>query len=213
MINSFGANSTLAGVQGMAGIHSILWASNALIGDAKGPGTVASLTQFACDFLGIRQNNDPQAFIQQMYEELGTDAMSSAIDVPLQELYPFFDLTVGPIADAAKFFPVIPPVKHFDASKLLDAVGNPSYDLTGTFTPGGNHYTYVEAAYPFSQAKLDSLLEVIKKSNIAAELYGTNDVEYETKLANKQNPDAIAAFNPQKLTYLPRKVSPKVKTA
>lgn len=215
MINSFGANSTLTGVQGKAGIHSILWASQNIIGDAKGPGTVASLTQFACDFLGIRQNNDPVAFVQQLFAEVGPDSWTDSLGNLLNLAFPMFDLNAAPnvsIMDTARFFPVIPPVKHFDATKLLDGVGNPSYDLTGTFTPGANHYTYVEGAYPQTQDKLDALLEVIKRSNIGAELYGNNDLEYSTKLKNKQNPMDIAAFNPEKFTYLPRKVAPKAST-
>jgi hypothetical protein len=195
MLNSFGASSTLTGVQSKCGVHSILWASDTLIGPAKGSGAVASITQFAADFLGLRQNNDNNA------------------------MYPFFDnqtpsQTNLNIMLAAKFFPVLFPVREFDASKLLDAVGNPSYDLSGTFTQGSSHYSYVEGVYPFTMDKLNDLLAVIQRSHIGLELFNTDDLILSTKLADNQaGLVATAAVSPEKLTYLPRIVIPRAAPA
>jgi hypothetical protein len=222
MLNSFGANSTLTGVQSRCGLHSILWAGSGLIGDAKGPGTVASITQFAADFLGLRQNNDPRAIVQELYEELTNgqayDVAGAGVPDILSAIYPMFDLAnpaVNPIdlLGMAEYFPILFPVRDFDASKMLDAVGNPSYDLTGTFTPGASHYSYVEGCYPFTMDKLNDLVAVIQRSHLALELYGTDDVVLTTKLADNQDLLSIANSAPEKLSYLPRSVIPRASAA
>ena len=207
---SFGANSTLTGVEGKAGIAGVLWASSELIGDAKGSGLVQNITQFAADFLGIRQTNDPQAIINELIEAYMSP--NAAIDMGIVKSYPFFNgasaaIPVKPM-DCAVVFPVITPIPDFDASKLLDGFGQPSYDLTGTFT--GNHYSYVWGCYPFSQAKLADLLGVVQRSHLGMEMFGTDDLELMTKLSKKNDPAEVAAYAARKFTYLPRKVAPKV---
>lgn len=216
MLNSFGANATVTGVQSKAGIHCILWAGSGLQASVAGPGTVASLTQFAADFLGLRQNNDPRSIVQELFSEMtdGKVIDTNGVTDYNNNLYPFFDLqtpaiTALDLLSSAEFFPVLFPVREFDASKLLDAVGNPSYDLTGTFTPGANHYSYVEAVYPFTGDKLNDLLAVIQRAHLGLELYGTDDLEMTTKLADAQNLMSVAVNDPTKLTYLPRLVVPK----
>jgi hypothetical protein len=208
-VQSFGANSTLTGVQSKAGVHSMLWASSDLIGNAAGSGHVADITQFAADFLGLRQNNDPRSIVQEMFAEL-TDG--KVIDVGGlsydASLYPFFDVlsplvTTADIMSMAEFFPILYPVRNFDASKLLDAVGNPSYDLTGVFA-GPNHYTYVDACYPFTGDKLNDLLAVIQRNHIGLEMFGSDDLVLDTKMADSSNPMKTVAEDPSKLTYLPR---------
>jgi hypothetical protein len=220
MLNSFGANSTLTGVQSKAGIHSILWAGSGLQAACAGPGTVASITQFAADFLGLRQNNDPRAIVQELFSELTDGKVIDTAGVYNQDnaLYPFFDLqhpalTGLDLLSSAEFFPVMFPVRNFDASKLLDAVGNPSYDLTGTFTPGANHYSYVEACYPLTMEKINDLVAVIQRSHMGSELYGTDDLIPTTKLADSQNLYDVAVTEPAKLTYLPRLVVPRANPA
>ncbi len=209
MLNSFGASSTLTGVQSKCGVQTILWAGNGLIGSAAGSGAVSSITQFSADFLGLRQNNDPRAIIQELYEEVTDGKLTAGAGLP-QSLYPFFDITATDIVNAAEFFPVLFPVKDFDASKLLDAVGNPSYDMTGTFTPGGTHYSYVEGCYPFTMDKLNDLLAVIQRSHLGLEMYSTDDLILSTKLADGQNLlDIAASKDAYKLTYLPRVVVPR----
>jgi hypothetical protein len=221
-IQSFGAASTLTGVQSKCGVHAILWASNALIGDAKGPGTVASLTQFAADFLGLRQNNDPRAIVQQLFSEL-TDGQflpyGGAVEDHNNPLYPFFDIGLPAafsdleLMNLSEFFPILFPVREFDASKLLDAVGNPSYDLTGTFTQGASHYTYIEGCYPFTMDKLNDLLAVIQRSHIGLELHGTDDLIMTTKMATEKAAASVLTEDAQKLTYLPRLVIPRATPA
>ena len=221
MLNSFGASSTLTGVQSKCGVHSILWASDTLIGPAKGSGAVASITQFAADFLGLRQNNDPEEIVQQLFAELTDGQVIDNYGVTdyNNAMYPFFDnqtpsQTNLNIMLAAKFFPVLFPVREFDASKLLDAVGNPSYDLSGTFTQGSSHYSYVEGVYPFTMDKLNDLLAVIQRSHIGLELFNTDDLILSTKLADNQaGLVATAAVSPEKLTYLPRIVIPRAAPA
>jgi hypothetical protein len=218
-IQSFGANSTLTGVQSKAGVHSLLWASSDLIGNAQGSGHVRDIVQFAADFLGLRQNNDPRAIVQEMFEELSDGQvinMNGADDRP-NPLYPFFDLESPAITDldvmaSAEFFPILYPVRQFDASKLLDAVGNPSYDLTGVFA-GPNHYTYCDAVYPFTGDKLNDLLAVIQRNHIGLELYGTDDLVLSTKMADNSNPMSTVVSDPAKLTYLPRIVLPRANPA
>jgi hypothetical protein len=216
MLNSFGASSTLTGVQSKCGIHSLLWASSHLIGNAAGCGEVASITQFAADFLGLRQNNDPRAIVQEMFAEL-TDGQiidTNGVSDFNNPLYPIFDVqspnvTGIDIMSSAEYFPIMYPVREFDASKLLDAVGNPSYDMTGTFTTGASHYTYMEGCYPFTMDKLNDLLAVIQRSHIGLEMYNTDDMILSTKLADGQDLVTIAATAPEKLTYLPRIVVPR----
>jgi hypothetical protein len=220
-INSFGNASTLTGVLSKAGIGALLWASDSLIGAAKGSGSVASITQFAADFLGIRQNNDPRAIVQQMFAEL-TDGKvvpyASSIEDHNNPLYPLFDIEAetGAYADldvmgSAEFFPIIMPTVDFDASKLLEAVGNPSYDLTGTFTQS-SHYTYMEGCYPFSMDQLNSLLAIIQRSHIGQELYNTDDLVLSTKTADNSDPMGLIG-SPEKLVYLPRIVIPRANPA
>jgi hypothetical protein len=209
---SFGANSTLTGVEGKAGIAGLLWASSELVGDAKGSGLVSSLTQFAADFLGIRQTNDVAGIIQELYDAY-TDA-SAEVHGGNIGAYPFFNGiggTTNPYisASAATVFPVITPIPNFDVSKLLDGAGQPSYDLTGTFT--GNHYSLVWGCYPLSAAKQADLLAVIQRSHIGQEMFGTDDLELMTKLSKKNDPAEIVAYNARKLTYMPKKVAPRVK--
>jgi hypothetical protein len=207
-LNSFGANSTLTGVQAKCGVHSALWASNTLVGSSAGPGTVTSITQFAADFLGIRQTNDPRTLVQQLFNEMIDSNVQAFGTIPY--IYPFFDLAKGgDIMAAAEVFPVLFPVREFDASKLLDAVGNPSYDLTGTFTPGASHYTMVEGVYPFTMDKLNDLLAVIQRGHLGLELFGTDDLILSTKLADGQDLATVAQNSPEKLTYLPRVVVPR----
>jgi len=210
-INSFGAASTLTGVLSKCGIHSILWAGSSLIGSAAGSGTVASITQFSADFLGLRQNNDPRAIVQELFDEItdGRVIDTNGVSDTNNALYPFFDLQAPAAANldvmlSAEFFPVMFPVRDFDASKLLSAVGNPSYDLTGTFTPGSSHYTYVEGCYPFTLNKLGDLTAVVQRSHLALELYGSDDVLLDTKLADNQNVMEVASTEGEKLSYLPR---------
>ena len=209
---SFGANSTLTGVEGKAGIAGLLWASNELIGDAKGSGRVSSLTQFSADFLGIRQTNDVAGNIQELYDAY-TDA-TSGVDASIVGAYPFFDGVGGATnpytaAPSATVFPILTPIPNFDASKLLDGAGQPSYDLTGTFS--GNHYSLVWGCYPLSDAKQADLLAVIQRSHIGQEMFGTDDLELMTKLSKKNDPGEILAYASRKLTYIPKKVVPKVK--
>ena len=222
MLNSFGASSTLTGVQSKAGVHSILWAGDSLVGPAKGSGPVSSITQFAADFLGLRQNNDPTVIVQQLFAEI-TDGKFLPYGAITEDhnnpLYPFFDIQASEgaytdldIMASAEFFPVLFPVKDFDASKLLDAVGNPSYDLTGSFTPNSSHYSYMEAVYPFTIDKLNDLLAVIQRSHLGLEIYNTDDLILSTKMGDagsQANLVATAVSDPQKLTYLPRAVVPK----
>jgi hypothetical protein len=217
MLNSFGASSTLTGVQSTCGIHSILWAGDSLIGPAKGSGAVASITQFSADFLGLRQNNDPVEIVQQLFAELSDGQVIDTYGVTdfNNPMYPFFDLQAPALTNldlmlAAEFFPVMFPVREFDASKLLSAVGNPSYDLTGTFTEGASHYSYVEGVYPFTMDKINDLVAVIQRSHIGLELYGTDDLIATTKLADNQaGLVATAATSPEKLAFLPRLVIPR----
>ena len=220
-INSFGASSTLTGVQTKAGIGSILWASSGVISSA-GPGTVANITQFAADFLGLRQNNDPYAILEEMFDEMTIGQnMDTAGFVDTDGIYPFFDLQAPAfngldLQASAEYFPVIPPITDFDASKLLDAVGNPSYDMTGTFTPGASHYTICDMVYPFTLDKLNDLLAIIQRSHLGLEIYNTDDLTLDTKmgdLASQQATMAIAATEPSKLTYLSRRVIPRAATA
>ena len=105
------------------------------------------------------------------------------------------------------------PVREFDASKLLEAVGNPSYDLTGTFTEGASHYTYMEGVYPFTMYKLNDLVAVIQRSHLGLEMYGTDDLVLSTKVDNGTDLLALAAAAPEKLTYLSRSVVPRPKPA
>jgi hypothetical protein len=107
-------------------------------------------------------------------------------------------------------FPILTPIPNFDASKLLDGAGQPSYDLTGVFT--GNHYSLVWGCYPLSEAKQADLLAVIQRSHIGQEMYGTDDLELMSKLSKKNDPAEILAYNTRKMTYLPKKVAPKVKS-
>jgi hypothetical protein len=224
MINSFGAASTLTGVQTKCGVGSLLWGSSDLVGDAAGPGHVSSITQFAADFLGIRQTNAPRAYVQQLFAEL-TDGkvidVEGAATADLgNALYPFFDVAATnaipanlDLLTSAAYFPIVPPAAGFQASKLLDAVGNPSYDLTGTFTAGANHYTYLEGCYPFTMDKLNDLLAVIQRAHVGLEIYGSDDLILSTKLADAQSLEAVAMSNPAALTYLPRSVIPRSKAA
>jgi hypothetical protein len=220
-INSFGNASTLTGVQSKAGIGALLWASDGLIGAAKGSGPVASITQFAADFLGFRQNNDPRAVVQQLFSEL-TDGRGLMYPTTIEDhnnpLYPFFDLeTAGgafqglDLMASAEFFPIINPVNDFDASKLFEAVGNPSYDMTGVFT-GPAHYTYMEGCYPFTMDQLNSLLAIIQRSHLGQELYQTDDLVMTTKTADNSDPNALIS-SPEKLVYLPRIVVPRANPA
>jgi hypothetical protein len=209
---SFGANSTLTGVEGKAGIAGLLWASSELIGDAKGSGQVKNLTQFSADFLGIRQTNDVAGIIQEMYDAY-TEA-SAEVKAGIVGSYPFFNGVDGAAtpyiaAQAATVFPILTPIPNFDASKLLDGAGQPSYDLTGTFT--GNHYSLVWGCYPLSAAKQADLLAVIQRSHIGQEMFGTDDLELMTKLSKKNDPAEILAYNDRKFTYIPKKVAPKAK--
>jgi len=209
---SFGANSALTGVEGKAGIAGLLWASSELVGDAKGSGIVAQLTQFSADFLGIRQSNDVVPHIQELYDAY-TDA-SAEVKASIVGAYPFFNgagatVAGGLSASAATVFPILTPIPNFDCTKLLDGVGQPSYDLTGTFT--GNHYSLVWGCYPLSAAKQADLLAVIQRSHIGVEMFGTDDLELMTKLSKKNDPSEIAAYSPRKFTYMPKKVAPKAK--
>jgi hypothetical protein len=216
-INSFGASSTLTGVQTKAGIGMMLWAGSGVVG-SPGPGTVASITQFAADFLGLRQNNDPYAILEEMFDELTLgEEVDTAGVVSMKGIYPYFDLqhpavTALDLQASAEYFPIIPPTTDIQASKLLDAVGNPSYDLTGTFTPGASHYTICDMVYPFTLDKLNDLLAVVQRSHLGIEIYGTDDLTLDTKmadLASQQNAEAIAIAAPSKFTYLPRRVVPR----
>lgn len=112
---------------------------------------------------------------------------------------------------SAEFFPIVMPTVDFDASKLFEAVGNPSYDLTGTFT-GSSHYTYMEGCYPFSMDQLNSLLAIIQRSHLGQELYNTDDLVLSTKTADNSNPMALIG-SPEKLVYLPRVVIPRANPA
>jgi hypothetical protein len=216
-ISSFGNASTLTGVQSKCGIGALLWASDSLIGPAKGSGSVSSITQFAADFLGLRQNNDPRAIVQQMFAELSdgqTLPYGGLTEDHSNPLYPMFDLQASggvyqdfDLMASAEFFPIISPMKFFEASKLFEAVGNPSYDLTGNFT-GSAHYTYMEGCYPFSMDQLNSLLAVIQRSHLGLELYQTDDLILSTKTSDNSDPMALIA-SPEKLVYLPRVVIPR----
>ena len=208
---SFGANSTLTGVEGKAGIAGLLWASDELVGDAKGSGKVSSITQFAADFLGIRQTNDVAGVVQELYDAY--TGASSELHPAIAGSYPFFNGVGGPTsplaAQAATVFPILTPIPDFDCTKLLDGAGQPSYDLTGTFT--GNHYSLVWGCYPLSAAKQADLLAVIQRSHIGQEMFGTDDLELMTKLSKKNDPAEILAYNARKFTYVPKKVAPKAK--
>ena len=214
-LNSFGASSTLTGVEGYAGIHGLVWISNEFVGDAAGSGKVDSLTQFSADFLGIRQSNDVRAQINELLEAYQSSGGVDQGDVA--GVYPLFigadnsALAASDILAAATVFPIITPIPDFDASKLLDAAGQPSYDITGTFT--GNHYSVLWGCYPLSAAKQADLLAIIQRSHIGQEMFGTDDLELMTKLTKKNDPAEIAAYNPAKFTYLPKKVAPKAKAA
>jgi hypothetical protein len=220
MINSFGASSTLTGVQSKCGVGALLWAGDGLVGDAKGSGAVSSITQFGADFLGLRQNNDPEAIVEQLFSELTLGQIlpyAGATEDQQMPIYPFFDNQVGVLNDldvmsAAEFFPIIFPVKNFDASKLLEAVGNPSYDLTGTFT-GPAHYTYMEGCYPFTMDKLNDLLAVIQRSHLGLEMYQTDDLQLGTKMSDNSSSAQVAMTSPEKLTYLPRTATPRANAA
>jgi hypothetical protein len=42
-------------------------------------------------------------------------------------------------------------------------------------------------------------------------MFGTDDLELMTKLSKKNDPAEIVAYNARKLTYMPKKVAPRVK--
>jgi hypothetical protein len=223
-IQSFGAASTLTGVLSKCGVHSILWAGNNLVGGAAGSGAVASITQFAADFLGLRQNNDPRAIIQELFNTVsdGKLVAGDTTDIGQELLFPFFDsdaynATNPDVSVAAEVFPILMPVTNFHASKLLDGVGNPSYDLTGTFTPGAQHYTLVEGCYPLSMDKQRDLVAVIQRAHLGMEMFQTDDLELDTKMAIGGTDKLVAtASTPKeayKLTYLPRIVRPRGQAA
>lgn len=212
-INSFGANGTVTGVQGKCGIGALLWVGSGIVGSGAGAGAVSSLTQFAADFLGMRQNNDPRAQVQQLFEAISPGRVVNG-DVNDNPLYPFFNLNGSPfdLMASAEFFPLIIEEDGFEASKLLEAVGNPSYDLTGTFT-GSSHYTLMLGCYPYTGDKLADLLAIIQRSHLGLEIHKTDDLILSTKLADAQNVVQVAASEPDKLIYLPRSVIPRAASA
>jgi len=219
-INSFGASSTITGVQSKCGIHSVLWAGSGLVGSqVAGPGTVASIIQYAADFLGMRQNNDPRGIIQQLFDEITDGKVIDVNDLDMNNaLYPFFDNEQPDDSDldiqaSAEVFPILIPIRDFDASKLFEAVGNPSYDLNGTFTPGASHYTFVDGCYPFTIDKLNDLTAIVQRAHIGKDMFGTDDLVLDSKMADNQAALSVAIENASKLTYLPRILVPRAAPA
>jgi hypothetical protein len=69
VLNSFGANSTLVGVERGSAIAGLLWATSLLTGDGTGAGLASSITDLSGLFAGIEQTNDIYPIIKQLVDE------------------------------------------------------------------------------------------------------------------------------------------------
>ena len=210
-LNSFGANSGFVGVQRKAGIFALLWASNRLRGPAAGSGVTASITDYSNDYFGVRQTNDIQTIKADLYaEESGDNPIetSQAATVSAFTRAPFFDTHPANNSLAAtmqnpNFFPIVPPVRGTKVTKLVEATGNPSYNMTGVF--GADHYTYLWGCYAWTPEKGQALIDRVKKSGVGMALYKSNDLIPVLKTSKKQDPQEI---NYSKRAYMPNKLLP-----
>lgn len=216
-LNSFGTNSGFVGVQKRAGILALLWASARLRGPSKGSGAASSITDYSNDYFGVRQTNDIQAVKNDLFSESSGDMSQSqnpffdsgpgALGYP-----PFFDS--DPAADPVNsttvdykanpmFFPIVPPTRNTKVSKLVEAQGNPSFNMTGVFTE--DHYTYLWGVYAWTKEKGQALIQRIKDSGVGMALYKSNDLAPVLKNSKKQDPQEI---NYSKRRYMPNKLLP-----
>ena len=227
-LNSFGTNSGFVGVQKRAGIMALLWASARLRGPAAGSGATGSITDYSNDYFGVRQTNDIQAIKNDLYTEMAGDTGGieavAGVFIPGfgEELRaPFFDTNAAldPWNNAnpppnfsgspanfkanPMFYPIVPPVRHTKVTKLVEAQGNPSYNMTGVFT--ADHYTYLWGVYAWTPEKGQALIQRIKDSGVGMALYKSNDLAPVLKNSKKQDPQEI---NYSKRRYMPNKLLP-----
>ena len=209
-LNSFGANSGFVGVQRKAGIFALLWASNRLRGPAAGSGATNTITDYSNDYFGVRQTNDIQTIKSDLFaEESGDNPIElTSIAGGRFSRPPFFDSNpptnlLSSTMQNPNFFPIVPPVRGTKVSKLVEATGNPSYNMTGAF--GADHYTYLWGCYAWTPEKGQALIDRVKKSGVGMALYKSNDLVPVLKTSKKQDPQEI---NYSKRAYMPNKLLP-----
>jgi hypothetical protein len=250
VLNSFGANSTIVGVERTAAIAGLLWATSLLTGDGTGAGTAASITDMSGLFAGIEQTNDVYPIIKQLADEYkitghasnynnqttyihltpgtaGGDAVigasvsihtKSPVDVP----YPLFDPLFNDggsnwdtssddggdhtgMQKSARFVPIFPPRRNSHITKMPIADGNPSFQLSATFT-NPDHYCYLFGIYRWSEDAFRAYMDRLKDDGIGMFMYGTNELVDVLKNSKKQPAQDI---NFSKAHFLPRKMLPE----
>lgn len=244
VLNSFGANSTLVGVERTAAIGGLLWATSLLEGDGCGAGLASSITDMSGLFAGIEQTNDIYPIIKQMADEYkttghqmnsynacvvvytpgtagGDPVIASSVEVRnianVDVPYPLFaplwvpgpspDSTGGDVSgmqNSAYFVPIFPPRRNSHITKWPIADGNPSFQLSGTFT-NPDHYCYLFGVYRWSEDAFRAYMDKLKDDGIGMFMYGTNELVDLLKNSKKQPAQDI---NFSKAHFLPRKMLP-----
>lgn len=105
---------------------------------------------------------------------------------------------------SAKFVPIFPPRRSSHIAKYPIADGNPSFQLSGTFT-NPDHYCYLFGLYRWSEDGFRAYMDKLKEDGIGMFMYGTNDLTDLLKNAKKQPAQDI---NFSKAHFLPRKMVP-----
>ena len=216
---SFGNNGTLTGVENRSAIIALLWASSAVSGDGTGAGPAESLTDISALFAGIEQTNDLQPFLDELNTEFTREAplmrnpiFSSGNLAPSQDnhRYPFF--SVDKPTTVARVFPIFPPRKKSQISKMPIADGSPSYQITGQFGPanggGADHYSYLYGLYKWAPQQVDALVEALARDDIGRWLYPTAPDGNRLVAMLKTHKKNVSSPNFSKMAFLPSKMLP-----
>jgi hypothetical protein len=109
---------------------------------------------------------------------------------------------------AALFFPLIHPGgrESVELTKIQQFPGaDEDVQLTFSVPPVGTHHILTHQIKRFTPAKLEEIRQQIINAGVAKRVLGTDNVDWEVKLKNKQAPGDLTA---KKLTYLPHRLVP-----
>jgi hypothetical protein len=215
-LKGFGSATGFSGVETPAAIDTAMLLTS--VNGLGGPFTADTVIQYGWEDRGQQTIND----IASQY----TDVMDAVDDRSIGDLA---DAGTGSLADysghpyqlgvdpaniipenqaGALFFPLIYPGgrESVELSKIQQYPGADSdVQITFSVPPVGTHHCLTHQIKRWTPAKLEEIRQQIIASGAAKRVLGTDNVDWEVKLKNKQAPGDVSA---KKLTYLPHRLVP-----
>jgi hypothetical protein len=226
-IDSFGNATSLEGVEQGAGVGFLAWmgskANSNRVRDFGGAGRPSALEYVNLPFRGLQQVRHFDPFYLSYLNACG------ALDTPFAGVASDADVgatpKAGPTAEKgflyrpedtaqnlidAEFLPLIHPTKFAELSKIQTVQGTVSMGIKGSAGFSGEHIILAHQFHSWTPAKREDFVRKAVDSGVVSTVWGTNNVEWKTKVQGKQD---LAEINLAKTRFFADTLTPKTAQA